>query len=168
LTEEHSVYLGLGSNLGDRPANLAEARRQLSAAITVTATSSIVETEPWGFTDQPPFLNQVVSGFTDLAADALLESVKAIERRMGRRPSFRYGPRLIDIDILVYDQLQMEAEHLALPHPRLTERAFVLIPLDELAPGLRIPGTGLTVAEWVSKLDEPMGVVAWTPEEGDE
>jgi GTP cyclohydrolase-4 len=168
LTDRHTVYLGLGTNLGDRQANLAEARGRLEEVFTIEGASSVYETEPWGFEDQPAFLNQVLVGLTDLPPDALLTSVKAIEGQMGRKPSFRYGPRLIDIDILIYDQVQLDSPSLTLPHPRLTERAFVLIPLAELAPDLRIPGTDRTAGEWAAQLDRAGGVVRWTQEVGDD
>jgi 2-amino-4-hydroxy-6-hydroxymethyldihydropteridine diphosphokinase len=164
LTEEHIVYLGLGTNLGDRQANLRMAQRHLGTVVTVTGSSSIYQTQPWGFEDQPVFLNQVLAGRTVAAPDALLAAAKDIERRVGRQPSFHYGPRLIDIDILLYDQLQLRSDRLTLPHPHLTERAFVLIPLAELAPDLLIPGTPFTAAEWARRLETPTGVERWNPE----
>lgn len=161
----HTVFISLGSNLGDRQANLLEARRRLGSKLSIHEASSIYETEPWGFADQPPFLNQVLAGETDLAPDDLLTLAKSIERRMGRRPTFRYGPRLIDIDILMVGQLRLETDQLELPHPRLTERAFVLIPLAEIAPDVMIPGTGFTAGEWAGQLGEPQGVRRWPTED---
>lgn len=163
----HTVYFGLGTNLGDRQANLLEARRRLGAQVAINAASSIYETAPWGFEEQPPFLNQVVVGRTDLAPEALLTLVKNIEHEMGRQPTFRYGPRLIDIDILMVDQLQRNTERLTLPHPRLAERAFVIIPLAELAPDVSIPGTGSTAGKLAESFEETQGVTRWVPEDDD-
>ncbi len=157
------VYLSLGSNLGDRDANLTEALERLAPTVNLEGQSSVYETEPWGFEDQPAFLNQVVSGTTELEPEALLMAVKAIEHSMGRESTFRYGPRLIDIDILVYDQAETRGGALSLPHPRLAQRAFVLIPLAELNPHLEIPGTGATAAELAARAEGAQGVVRRVP-----
>ena len=141
------VYLGLGSNLGDRAANIERALQMLSERVRLTARSSLYETEPVGLRDQPWFLNMVCAGETDLAPKALLDFVKGIERAMGRVETVRFGPRLIDIDILFYDDLVFKTPDLEIPHPRLTERAFVLVPLVEIAPHLIHPLLGLTVQE---------------------
>lgn len=130
----NKVIIALGSNLGDRAAQLAAARRQMAVFMGVSAQSSIYETEPWGFHDQPAFLNQVILGRTDLEPTALLARLKSIEAMLGRQPSFRYGPRVIDLDIVDYDGQVQDLVGLSLPHPRLQERAFVLIPLAEVAP----------------------------------
>jgi 2-amino-4-hydroxy-6-hydroxymethyldihydropteridine diphosphokinase len=164
MSERHTVYLGLGSNLGDRQANLDQARRLLSPQVEIVSASWIYETDPWGFEDQPAFLNQVLAGRTNLTPAELLDLAKSTEGQMGRQPSFRYGPRLIDIDVLIYDQLQLEDERLTLPHPRLTQRAFVLIPLAQLAPDLLIPGTGKTAAECAGRIEGDQGVRPWPPE----
>lgn len=157
------VYLSLGSNLGDRDANLTEALERLAPIVSLEGQSSVYETEAWGFEDQPAFLNQVVSGTTELEPEALLMAVKAIEQSMGRESTFRYGPRLIDIDILVYDQAEIQGGALSLPHPRLAQRAFVLIPLAELKPDLEIPGTGATAAELAARAEGAQGVVRRAP-----
>jgi len=141
------VYLGLGSNLGDRVENIEKALRMLSERVRLTARSSLYETEPVGVRDQPWFLNVVCTGETDLDPQALLDFVKGIERAMGRVESVRFGPRIIDIDILFYDDLVLKTPNLEIPHPRLTERAFVLVPLVEIAPHLIHPLLGLTVRE---------------------
>jgi 2-amino-4-hydroxy-6-hydroxymethyldihydropteridine diphosphokinase len=149
----HTVYLALGTNLGTRQDNLAEAQANLPPAVRVLRASPVYETEPWGFADQPRFLNQVVQAETDLAPADLLAYLKQLEVELGRTPTFHYGPRLIDLDILLYDDQQIETPDLTIPHPHMAERAFVLIPLNDLAPQLVIPGTGKTVEEIVKEKD---------------
>ncbi len=142
-----TVYLALGANLGDRGQNLAEAIGWLGQAIAITQVSPIYETAPWGVLDQPDFLNQVIAGSTDLTPFALLAATQGIEQAMGRQPHGpRYGPRLIDIDMLFYGALTFASYALTLPHPRLVERSFVLQPLADIAPDLVHPGLGCTVA----------------------
>lgn len=141
------VYLGLGSNLGDRTTNLRAAAAALSPQVTVLRSSAVYETEPWGYQDQPAFLNQVLEAETALAPLDLLAHLKQIEITLGRAPSFRYGPRLIDLDILFYGDQVIELPGLTIPHPRLAERAFVLVPLAELAPNLIHPLSGKTIRE---------------------
>ncbi|TMF43049.1 MAG: 2-amino-4-hydroxy-6-hydroxymethyldihydropteridine diphosphokinase, partial [Chloroflexi bacterium] len=138
----HTVYLGLGSNLGDRRGNLAAALQRLREVFEITSVSSVYDTEPVGFADQPRFLNIVLKGQTALDPEALLDYVKQIEAKLGRQPSFRYGPRPIDIDILLYDDLHIEQDNLTIPHPRMAERAFVLVPLAEIAPESVEPVSG--------------------------
>ncbi len=149
----HLVYLALGTNLGDRPANLRAAIAALASIVTVLAESPVYETPPWGVTDQPPFLNMALKGETRLAPLALLTELKRLETRLGRRPSIRYGPRLIDMDILFYDDLILDSPELAIPHPRLHERAFVLVPLADLAPDLAHPVLGKSVRELLAAVD---------------
>jgi 2-amino-4-hydroxy-6-hydroxymethyldihydropteridine diphosphokinase len=147
------VYLGLGSNLGDRRANLLAAAQGLPPLARVLRESSIYETEPWGFQDQPAFLNQVIEAETSLPPMGLLAALKTLETNLGRQDSFRYGPRLIDLDILLYDQLVLNQPDLVIPHPHLSERAFTLVPLAELAPILLHPVLGKSMAELRAKLD---------------
>lgn len=156
------VYLALGTNLGDRLANLAAARRAFAPQVTLLAESPIYETPPWGVVDQPMFLNQVVAARTELPPLELLALLKRLELELGRRPGVRYGPRLIDMDILFYDDLVMRAPDLEIPHPRLAQRAFVLVPLADLAPDLRHPGLGARVRDLLANLDAS-GVRPYTP-----
>lgn len=130
------VYLGLGSNLGDRQRNLEWAVELLEETprVRVTRVSSFRVTTPFGVEEQPEFFNAVAEIDTDLDPPALLAAVKAIEARMGRAPTYRWGPRLIDIDILLYDDLRWQSPELTIPHPGLLERPFVREPLAELAP----------------------------------
>ncbi|MGD0707942.1 MAG: 2-amino-4-hydroxy-6-hydroxymethyldihydropteridine diphosphokinase [Anaerolineaceae bacterium] len=143
----HRVYLGLGTNLGDRSENLRAAANALLPNVKVLRESPVYETAPWGYAQQPAFLNQVIEIETRLTPLKLLAYVKAVEVWLGRAPTFRYGPRLIDIDILLYDDLVLQTPELIIPHPHLTERAFVLVPLADLAPDLKLPNTEQTVRE---------------------
>jgi 2-amino-4-hydroxy-6-hydroxymethyldihydropteridine diphosphokinase len=145
------AYVGLGANLGDREAAIRAAGARLGAR----RMSRIVETEPWGYTEQPPFLNAVAEVQTDLEPRAFLERLLEIERSLGRtRDGPRWGPRVIDLDLLVHGDAVVDAEGLTVPHPRLQERAFVLEPLAELAPSLNIPGKG-TVSALLAGLQSP-------------
>jgi len=149
----HAVFVSLGTNLGDREVNLRMARKQMAVGAEITATSSIYETPPWGVVDQPAFLNQVIGGITSLPPFNFLTFLKKIEKQMGRVKTFRFGPRLIDLDILLYDDRQFCNPRLTIPHPRMCQRAFVLVPLAEIAPDYNIPGTGMTVRQHLAKLD---------------
>jgi 2-amino-4-hydroxy-6-hydroxymethyldihydropteridine diphosphokinase len=146
LQVRHTVYLALGSNLGDRRANLTAALNRLSARIELQALSSIYETEPVGYVEQPGFYNMACMGYTRLVPSQLLQYLKAVEEAVGRRPTFRNGPRIVDVDILFYDDLQLDEDDLIVPHPRLRERAFVLVPLAEIAPQLIDPISEKTVS----------------------
>jgi len=130
----HTIYLALGTNLGDRFANLRTTIDSLALQVHVEAESRIYETPPWGFLDQPAFLNMALRAQTDLAPADLLAFLKTLETDLGRAPTFRNGPRLIDIDILFYDDFVLDTPPLVIPHPRLHERAFVLVPLADIAP----------------------------------
>lgn len=158
----HTVYLALGANIGDRRGNLAMALQRLREIMEIDLISSIYETDPVGYVDQPRFLNIVCSGKTWLDAENLLKYAKEIETAIGRKPSFRNGPRPIDIDILFYDTAQFEHEQLVIPHPRLRERAFVLAPLAEIAPQMRDPVSGKTAQELLAAISQE-GVVKLAP-----
>lgn len=156
------VYLCLGSNLGDREKNLFQALALLSRRANLDAVSSIYETEPVGNREQPFFLNLVCRIITNLGAEEVLHLAKDIEHRMGRKPSQqRNSPRPIDIDILFYDNEAVRTRDLSIPHPRLAERAFVLIPLAEIAPGLVHPKLNKSIAELASNVEGATGVRKW-------
>lgn len=152
---KYTVYLGLGSNLSDRRAQLETAVALLGeAGVEVTRVSPVCETAPMYLTDQPMFLNQVVEGKTEVLPRTLIRHLQAIEHRMGRERTVANGPRLIDLDLLFYGDFIIESADLRLPHPRIAERRFVLEPLFGLAPELRHPETGRTVAQMLRGLDE--------------
>jgi 2-amino-4-hydroxy-6-hydroxymethyldihydropteridine diphosphokinase len=151
--KEHTVYLALGSNLGDRLANLKQAIDSLTPQMEVRAKSSVYETPPWGYEDQPKFLNQVVKAKTYLDPEPLLKHLKRLEVALGRQVSFPNGPRLIDMDILFYDELILNTSLLVIPHPRLQERGFVLLPLMELNPDLVHPLSKKSIRELVAGCD---------------
>jgi 2-amino-4-hydroxy-6-hydroxymethyldihydropteridine diphosphokinase len=144
------AYVGLGANLGDREGAIREAARRIGAA----RLSEIRETEPWGFTDQPSFLNAAAEVDTELAARELLDLLLEVERRLGRKRGSgpRYGPRVIDLDLLLFGQGVIDEPGITVPHPRLHERRFALEPLADLDPALVVPGRG-TVAELLAALD---------------
>ena len=158
--KETIAHLGLGTNLGDRRANLEEAIELLAArpGLRILRCSRIYETEPWGVADQPPFLNSVAEVATTLQPEALLSSCKAVESQMGRQPGTRWGPRLIDVDILLMGKLVVRLPHLEIPHPRLHVRAFALIPLADLAPDTVHPGLGRTISQLATEVEGREGV----------
>ncbi|HWP85221.1 MAG TPA: 2-amino-4-hydroxy-6-hydroxymethyldihydropteridine diphosphokinase [Terriglobia bacterium] len=154
-----TAYLSLGSNVGDRVENLRRAMLLLcDEEMALRRTSSIYETEPVENTKQDWFLNCVAEISTRLAPVALLRRLQQIESQLGRQRSIPKGPRPIDIDMLLYGAVVMQSDELTLPHPRLLERRFVLEPLCEIAPSLRLPGSGTTVREALRRLSDPAAV----------
>ena len=150
---EHIVYLALGSNMGNRLANLKAAISNVTPQMTVKKKSSVYETPPWGFKEQDAFLNQVIKVKTSLAPEPLLRHLKRLEVALGRVPNFQNGPRLIDIDILFFDNMIIETPPLIVPHPRLHERAFVLVPLAEIEPDFIHPILQKSVSKLLEDLD---------------
>ena len=151
--DNHVVYLALGSNLGDRLSNLKEAIASLSPQMDVKAKSHVYETPPWGYENQSPFYNQVIKVKTYLEPERLLRHLKRLEVALGRKPSFQNGPRSIDIDLLFYDDQIMNTPVITLPHPRLHERGFVLLPLMDIAPDLIHPVSQKSVREMIAAGD---------------
>lgn len=137
------IYLSLGTNLGEKEKNIEHALRLLSKKIKIRKISSFYETEPVGFKDQPWFLNLVLEGDTNLSPEELLRFAKGIESEMKRVKTRVNGPRIIDVDILLYDDEKIETEELTVPHPRMLQRAFVMVPLCEISPGLMISGQSI-------------------------
>jgi 2-amino-4-hydroxy-6-hydroxymethyldihydropteridine diphosphokinase len=156
-----TVYLGLGANLGDRRANLRAALRRLGPAVRLVRVSSLYETAPVGFREQPDFLNAAARVETTLDPWTLLEHLKAIERALGRAERFRNAPRTVDLDILLYDELTMDEAALVIPHARLGERAFALVPLVEIAPEAAHPWLGRPVRELLDALPPGDAVRLW-------
>ena len=185
------VYLGLGSNLGCRETNLSQAKEGLGGMsngdpiaasdssadnppvsqnesrreIRLIRASSVYETEPWGFPSQEKFLNQVLEAETKISPVELLHAIKTLEKKMGREDGVRFGPRLIDIDILLYGDDKVDTPELQIPHPRLHQRAFVLIPMAELAPDLVHPVLGLSIGDLCLQVDGKSGVKHWVEAE---
>ena len=149
---KQNVYLSLGSNLGDRAKNLRDAIAALrNAGIDVTQTSSMYETEPVDYLDQPWFVNMAAEAETELAPAALLQALRGIERQMDSKKLVEKGPRLIDMDILLYGDEVIDTPELQVPHPRMHLRRFVLEPLAEIAPNLQHPVLGLNVSEMLAQ-----------------
>lgn len=158
----NNVFISIGSNIGARHRYLKESIECLKARIdtTVEKVSSIYETEPVGYTDQGNFLNVVIQIHTSLSAEDLLAVCQEIEQTLGRQRTIRWGPRTVDLDILLYNQEKIETEDLIVPHPRMAERAFVLIPLVEIAPEIQNPLNGERYSERLEEQDT--GVKLWT------
>jgi 2-amino-4-hydroxy-6-hydroxymethyldihydropteridine diphosphokinase len=163
MTDPITVYLGIGTNMGNREGNLDRCLDLLSQRMKMGKVSSVYDTEPQDNVNQPRFLNMVCQVFTRLAPDGLLALAKGIESKMGR--TGKTGePRPIDIDILLYGEEEVELPELVIPHPKMKERAFVLVPLSEIAPELLFPGSDKTIKEMAQALKEVQGVLKW---EGD-
>ncbi len=155
---KNTIYIALGTNLGNRLANLRAAIQSMPPEVKVLAESHVYETPPWGYEDQPAFLNMVVKAKTELLPEALLKYLKQLEVELGREQNFRWGPRLIDLDILFYDDLVLASPPLVIPHPRLHERAFVLVPLADVAPDLIHPVLKQSVRDLLVAI-EAQGIV---------
>jgi 2-amino-4-hydroxy-6-hydroxymethyldihydropteridine diphosphokinase len=149
----HIIYLSLGSNLGDRLGNLRNAISNLPPTVSHIIQSAVYETQPWGYSDQPDFLNQCIKAETSIGPADLLAYLKDIEVKMGRQETFRFGPRLIDLDILFYDDIVLDTPTLTIPHSRIAERSFILIPLADIAPDLYHPVLHKTIQQLKTGMD---------------
>jgi 2-amino-4-hydroxy-6-hydroxymethyldihydropteridine diphosphokinase len=167
---ESIAYLSLGSNVGDREHYLKNAIKLLDEhhEIQVTRVSSIYETDPVGFTEQDQFLNLVVEINTSLSAETLLRQCLQVEKDMGREREFRWGPRIIDLDILLYNQENIETEELIVPHPRMHERAFVLVPLVELSQTIKHPKFKTPMIALLDEIPDKEGVRLWKQISGED
>lgn len=151
--DDHIVYLALGSNVGNRAANLREAVAALPPQLEVKAKSKIYETPPWGYAEQEKFLNQVLRTITYVEPEPLLKHLKRLEVALGRKETFVNGPRVIDMDILFYDDQIVESPMITIPHPRLHERGFVLQPLMDIAPDFIHPVKKQSIRELIALCD---------------
>ena len=157
------VYLSLGSNLGDRRSNLQKALHALRRELAVVAVSSVYETAPVGVEEQSPFLNLAVSARTEQPPLELLATLKQIELAVGRKPTYRWGPRVLDIDIIMYGDERVELPELTVPHVEMANRAFVLVPLAEIAGDAVHPVLQVTVNELLTRVSGKEGVVPAAP-----
>jgi len=147
-SRSHLLILSLGGNLGDVRMTLATCRTLLAEQIgPIDLASRIYQSEPWGVADQPDYLNQILLLLTDKSPSEVLQTTREIENQLGRQRKVRWGPRVIDIDLLFYDDLELETEDLVLPHPRIHERNFILVPLMEIAPDWIHPGFQVSIEE---------------------
>jgi 2-amino-4-hydroxy-6-hydroxymethyldihydropteridine diphosphokinase len=163
--KEHEVYIGLGSNLGDRVAHLREAVHRLGSLIQIEQVSQLYVAAPLGYVQDDAYINAVLYGKTTMTPMDLLGMMQSIEAAMGRRPGVQFGPRPIDLDLLFYDAIQMETYKLTIPHPRLAQRAFVLKPLADIAPDLMHPVLYYTISELLADTEDANQVQLYIPPE---
>ncbi|UAL52406.1 MULTISPECIES: 2-amino-4-hydroxy-6-hydroxymethyldihydropteridine diphosphokinase [Metabacillus] len=166
----NKAFLALGSNIGDRERYVKDAILSLNEhpAIKVEKISSIYETDPVGYVDQDAFLNMVLSVRTDLSAFQLLDVMQGIEKELGRKRELKWGPRTLDLDILLFNHENIETEHLIIPHPRMLERSFVLIPLYEIQPEIKIPNSEQPLSIIIDQLTDKKGVRIWKQKNGED
>ncbi|MFB5284844.1 2-amino-4-hydroxy-6-hydroxymethyldihydropteridine diphosphokinase [Peribacillus sp. Hz7] len=167
---ENIAYLSIGSNIGNRLATFHEALRLLDSnkLVKVVSSSSLYETDPVGYTDQDCFLNAVIKVFTSLSPEELLQTCLSIETKLGRKREIRWGPRTLDLDILLYNQENIETESLSVPHPRMQERAFVIVPLLELDPDIKLPNVNASLNDILNQIPDKEGVRLWKRKNGDD
>ncbi|QED45910.1 2-amino-4-hydroxy-6-hydroxymethyldihydropteridine diphosphokinase [Cytobacillus dafuensis] len=166
----NDAYIALGSNIGNRFENIKAAITSIEAApkIKVVKTSSIYETDPVGYEEQDQFLNMVIQVRTDLTSTELLDVCLEIEKKLGRKRDIRWGPRTIDLDILLYNQENINSEKLIVPHPRMHERAFVIIPLLEIQSGTKIPTMETPLQTVLEDIPDREGVRIWKQKNGED
>lgn len=166
---ENIAYLSIGSNIGNRLETFQQAIQLLGEnnKIRIEDLSSIYETDPVGYTNQACFLNAVIKITTSLKPEELLETCLFIESKLGRKREFRWGPRTLDLDILLYNQENIETESLIVPHPRMQERAFVIIPLMELNPSIKLPNVNTALDDILNQIPDKEGVRLWKQKNGD-
>ncbi|MBM7694877.1 2-amino-4-hydroxy-6-hydroxymethyldihydropteridine diphosphokinase [Peribacillus deserti] len=166
---EYTAYLSLGTNMGDRENYLRDAvlLLQNDSQLSITSVSSIYETDPVGYVEQERFLNIVLEVKTAKNANELLHKCQQIELQLGRKREIRWGPRTIDLDILLYNHENIETESLSIPHPRMHERAFVLVPLIEINPGLSLPKIDKPLSEILEAIPDKEGVRLWKRKNGE-
>nr|WP_286181057.1 2-amino-4-hydroxy-6-hydroxymethyldihydropteridine diphosphokinase [Bacillus sp. ISL-37] len=169
MTVENKAYIALGSNMGDRFGYLTQAIIFLESHenITVVNTSSVYETDPVGYTDQDQFLNMVIQVKTSLEPVELLDTCLEIELKLGRKREMKWGPRTLDLDILLYNQENVETEKLTIPHPRMSERAFVILPLLEMDPNLTLPSMKEPLKNCLLSIPDREGVRIWKQKNGE-
>jgi 2-amino-4-hydroxy-6-hydroxymethyldihydropteridine diphosphokinase len=167
---DNTAYIGLGTNIGDRYQYLVQAIDLLAETplIKLINISSVYETDPVGYEDQDLFLNMVIEVKTDLSAEQLLANCMRIEQNLGRKREIRWGPRTIDLDILLYNQENIETEKLVVPHPRMLERAFVIVPLLEICPDIKIPGFDKSYSLQRDQYPNTEGVRIWKRKSGED
>lgn len=167
---KNKAYIALGSNMGDRFGYLTQAILLLESheKIEVVNTSSIYETDPVGYTDQDQFLNMAIQVKTSLEPVELLDTCLDIELKLGRKREIKWGPRTLDLDILLYNHENIETEKLTIPHPRMRERAFVILPLLEMDPDLTLPNTGEPLKNCLQSIPDKEGVRIWKQKNGED